>query len=168
MFPGEACEPAKRRGVIKASERAGPPRCQPPSFQRVTPAGVERCAYLCNVWCRGPYHLAGALGLLNPPELSGSFMLEELVLMCSPKIIFHSLDICQLTALCRWNAEIIQGSSGWFFMEVLSASFPGEAERVPWSSLCLVWVTCAVAGPTTVRAPLDVFLHKCQPQCDNW
>lgn len=65
-IPGGSMQAHKRRGMIKAGERAGPPRCQPPSFQRVTPAGVEWSAYLSNVWCSGPYHLARALGPFNP------------------------------------------------------------------------------------------------------
>lgn len=89
---GEACEPTKRRGMIKARERAGPPRCQPPSLQPVTPAGVQWSAYLSNVRHSGPYHLAHALGLFDPSELTDSFMLVELGLMCSHTILFLSLS----------------------------------------------------------------------------
>lgn len=82
-------------------------------------------------------------------------MLAELVLMCSPTVIFHSLWISASSQLSlRWNAEIIAASSRWFFMEVLSASFPGGAELMPQSSVSPLSEQPAEVRLTALTAPL--------------
>lgn len=66
--PEESMQPHKRTGNDQGSRAsAGPPQCQPPSFQRVTPAGVES-AYRSNAQHSGHYHLPCALGLFLTPS----------------------------------------------------------------------------------------------------
>lgn len=93
-------------------------------------------------------------------------MLAELLLMCSPTIIFHSLWMAASSPLSlRWNAEIIVGSSRWFFMEVLSASFPGEAGPALESSPCLGDLLVLYTSQSSCGCVNSV---KCQPESESW
>lgn len=157
--------------MIKARARARPPRCQPPSFQRVTPAGVEWSAYLSNVLLSGPYLVLW--GFLTPWTEWKLYVGRARLDVFSHDNISLLLDICQLTALslveCRNNSGELKMIFLWRCLVPASQTKPSWW-RSPESRPCLssLLVQYTEVRLTTLKAPLGVWILWNVRQCDNW